>query len=177
MKKFFRFLDKFEEYSLAILMGIMAVVVFLQVIFRVIGGSLTWSEETSRYLTVWITFIGASLGVRRGAHIGVEAFTMLIPAKPRKVVIMLGQLLCIFFCGVVCFYSIGIIQNQILYGQISPAMRIPMWWPYAAIPVGSALMIIRYLESIGHTIRTFNDPIEQGAVTSEIMAKEEGGSK
>ncbi len=176
MNKFFQFLDKFEEYALAILMGTMAIVVFLQVIFRMTGGSLTWSEETSRYLTVWITFIGASLGVKRGAHIGVEAFTMLIPEKARKVIIILGYLICIFFCGVVFVYSIGIIQKQMMYGQISPAMRIPMWWPYAAMPVGSGLMIIRYLSSIAHMIRNFNEPIAQGTVTSEIISKEEGGN-
>jgi len=50
------------------------VVAVLQNISRfVLRDSLSWSEELARYLMVWATFIGASIGVKRGSHVGVEA--------------------------------------------------------------------------------------------------------
>ncbi len=52
MKKLLYFLDHIEEYLLMIMMAAMAIIVFIQVVFRVIGSSLPWSEEMSRYLAV-----------------------------------------------------------------------------------------------------------------------------
>lgn len=147
MKKVTHFLNNFEEYTCAVLLGIMAVVVFIQVIFRfVVKASLPWSEETSRYLLVWITFLGAAAGVKTGAHVGVEAVTLMLPAKIRKIVNLLGIAICIFFCVSVCIFSFGIISTQMQMTQVSPAMQIPMWIPYAAIPVGMVLMTIRYIQ-------------------------------
>jgi len=148
MKKVSHFLNNIEEYTCAILMGIMVVVVFLQVVARfILKSSLPWSEETSRYLLVWITFLGASAGVKTGAHVGVEAVTLLLPPKARKLVNLLGIAICIFFSVAVCIFSVSIIAKQIEMAQISPAMQIPMWWAYAAIPVGTVLMTIRYIQS------------------------------
>ncbi len=54
------------EYVVSVLLVIMVVVVFLQVIFRfVIHASLPWSEELSRYILVWLSFLGAAIGVRK----------------------------------------------------------------------------------------------------------------
>ena len=61
------------EYAVCALLAVMVVVVFLQVIFRfIIRSSLPWSEELSRYVMVWIVFLGASIGIKRKSHIGVE---------------------------------------------------------------------------------------------------------
>lgn len=155
MKKIKDFLNNFEEYTCIVLLGIMAVVVFIQVIFRfVVKASLPWSEETSRYLLVWITFLGASAGVKTGAHVGVEAVTLMLPYKLRKMVNLLGIAICVFFSVAVCVFSLGIISTQVEMAQVSPAMQIPMWIPYLAIPVGMILMTIRYIQS---TVKVFKE--------------------
>lgn len=146
-----------EEYVLTVLMAAIAIVIFVQVVFRQIGGSLPWSEETSRYLLVWITFIGSSLGVKRGAHVGVEAFLLLFPIKVRKAISLLSIALAVFFCAIVFVFSLQIISTQMSTNQISPAMRIPMWWAYAALPVGMALIIIRFIQVAVKTVKTFGD--------------------
>ena len=74
MKKIGEIINKAEEWILVVIMLALSVVVFLQVVFRYSGHSLSWSEELSRYLAIWATFLGASYGFRYGAHIGVEAF-------------------------------------------------------------------------------------------------------
>ena len=124
-------------------MALIASVVFIQVIARELGGSLPWSEELTRYLAVWVTFIGGSLGIKRGAHIGVEAIKMKLPPKARLAVNLIGILICMFFCFVCIKYGIQIISRQIATSQRSPSMRIPMWWAYMAIPVGLGLGIVR----------------------------------
>ncbi len=160
MKKILYFLDHIEEYALAILMAVMAVVVFIQVVFRLIGASLPWSEELTRYSAVWITFIGAALGIKRGAHVGVEALKVILPKGPRNLLELFGVITMLFLSAVVLYYSIEIIQLQMSTGQKSPAMRIPMWWAYLGIPIGMVLCIIRCIQ-VGIGIFK-NDPSDEG---------------
>lgn len=170
MKTVLKYLDRFEEFILIPLMGIMATVVFIQVIARLSGSSLPWSEEFSRYLTAWITFVGASLGVKRGAHIGVEAFTLLLPKKLRLAVNFLGILLCMVFCYVGIKYGIAIVLKQLANGQISPAMRIPMYLPYLAMPCGFVLCGLRYIQAVVRTWKKF-----KAADLAEAELKQTGG--
>ena len=140
-----------------IMMAAMAIIVFIQVVFRVIGSSLPWSEEMSRYLAVWITFIGAALGVKRGAHVGVEALKVALPKGPRKALELFSLVCMIFLACVIVYYSIVIIQMQLRTGQKSPAMRAPMWRAYIGIPIGMCLVIIRCIQSGINIIRGKDD--------------------
>jgi len=131
------------------LVGVMVAVVILQVVFRyIVKGSLPWSEELSRYLMVWITFVGASIGVKRGAHVGIEALVLVLPPKTQTIAKYVGIIISIIFCIVVLGASLGILKRQIVSHQISPAMRIPMWWAYAAIPAGTFLMTVRFIQTL-----------------------------
>jgi C4-dicarboxylate transporter DctQ subunit len=147
--------DHLEHYLLAAFMAAITVVVFIQVAARQLGNSLPWSEELTRYLLVWITMIGASEGVKRASHVGVEVFTMLLPLKLRKLVNILSLAVSLAFCVLVVRYSFLIIRLQIVNNQITPAMRIPIWFAYAALPVGSVLMSIRYIQVIIRSIKEF----------------------
>lgn len=143
MKKLIDIGNKIEEWFLVVLMAIVAVVVFIQVICRMIGSSLPWSEELTRYLTIWVTFVGASYGFRKNAHIGMDAFKAFLPERGRAFIELLGAILCVAISVLCIIFSSSILATQMNYGQVSPAMRIPMWIPYAAIPVGFALCALR----------------------------------
>lgn len=52
------------------------------------------------------------------------------------------------FALVIVYYSWGLVQKQILFGQLSPAMMIPMWIPYSAPCVGFILTVIRQVQTI-----------------------------
>ena len=152
-----KFADNFEGYCCAAMLAVMTVVVFLQVVFRfVIKSSLPWSEELSRYLQVYITFFGTAYGIRTGAHLGIEAFTLLMPKKLRKVVAILAQVVSLCVCALILKFGADIVSKQMVSHQVSPAMRIPMWSVYIAIPIGMAFCILRYIVEIIHSVKTFN---------------------
>ena len=135
----------------------MSIILFVQVVFRfVLHASLPWSEEASRYLLVWTAFIGGAYGVRRGAHIGIEAFAFLLPKKAQKVLNLFVLIVSTVVCVVILKYGIDIVSTQLAKGQLSPAMRIPMGYMYAAIPVGMVFFIIRHIEEIILEIKNFN---------------------
>lgn len=129
------------EYAVCALLAVMVVVVFLQVIFRfVIRSSLPWSEEMARYLMVWIVFLGASIGVKRKSHIGVEAVVSLLPDTLRRCTsILVHAFSCVFFAFMIHY---GRTILRVVGFQLSPAMEISMAIPYSAVFAGGALMFV-----------------------------------
>ena len=155
---FFSFLDRLQAGIVVTALIGMVIVVGLQVFFRfVIKGSLPWSEELARYLMVWAVFIGASLGAREGAHIGVEAFVNALPEPMRKMAAFLSGLISIVFCIIVAVLSIKAVGVIIASGQKSPAMEIPMYWAYLAIPVGVIPMALSFLQATWDKINSIGE--------------------
>lgn len=147
----------FEGYICAVLITLMCIVVFMQVVCRfVLKSSLPWSEEMSRYLQVYITYFGTAYGIQTGAHLGIEAFTLLLPKKARKALEIVVQFVSMGVCALILKFGADIVVKQMASGQLSPAMRIPMYYIYVAIPIGMAFCIIRYIISIIQNIKNFN---------------------
>lgn len=139
-----RKLEAISETLMYLLLAVMVVTTFLQVFFRyVIFHSLPWSEELSRYALVWLTFIGASYGIKRGIHVAVTALTQALPARAQQ---FLWQLTCLLITllGIVLIVY-GLKLAQINLGQLSPSLHIPIGLAYLALPAGGFLMIIHAL--------------------------------
>ncbi|HAR80508.1 MAG TPA: TRAP transporter small permease [Succinivibrionaceae bacterium] len=160
MKKLLKLLDDKLEISICVtLMCILSVVLAIQVFFRyVMGASLSWSEEMSRYMFVWLVYIGIAYGCKIMRHIKIDAGLFLFPKAMRKYVVILGD--CIFFCFAlaIVYYAWGLVVRQYVFGQLSPAMQIPMWIVYAAPFVGFLLTAVRQLQTIIFRIQHLHDP-------------------
>ena len=136
--------NRWAERCCLVLLVAMTTVTFAQVFFRfVVVRSLPWSEEFSRYALVWASFLGASVALKRGLHIGVEAFVGKLVEKRRRQVYQLTLFLMMIFLLFVIIK--GLQMASFNMRQSSPAMRIPMGLPYLAIPVGSILMFLHLL--------------------------------
>ena len=80
-----KWLLRANRWVLVALMATMAMLVFANVVSRyVLNYSLIWVEELTRYLMVWVGFLGAGLVLRLGAHIAVDAFQDLLPARAAR---------------------------------------------------------------------------------------------
>ena len=160
MKAFIRFLDDKLEMCICItLMCILSVVLAVQVFFRyVMGDSLSWSEELSRYTFIWLVYIGISYGCKVMRHIKIDAGLFLFPKALRKYVVILGDIIFLIFCIVIVYYAWGLEVKQWKFQQLSPAMQIPMWIPYAAPMVGFALAAIRQVQAIHYRIQHLHEP-------------------
>ncbi len=142
-----RYLDAAALFCCGILLILMVVVIFAQIIFRFfIGSSLSWSEELARYSMIWLSFLGASAGVKRGAHVGVEFLLKSLPENKRILLTRLILVLGLFFFLVV-FWK-GVLILKIVKYQSSPAMGISMMYPYMAISVGGFMSLIHILDAL-----------------------------
>lgn len=120
---------------------IMSIIVLLQVFFRfVVYMPFPWSEEIARYLMIWVGMTGSFVALRKGRHIGVSFLMERLPAAVTRVLTPLIQLALIAFLAVIAVQG-----GKLAFfnaAQKSPAMMIPMVYPYLAIPVGALLMIL-----------------------------------
>jgi len=118
----------------------MAVVVLAEVIFRyALLLPLFWTEEFARYCLVWSSLLGAGVALKRGEHIAVTFFADKLPKGIQMGTALFVQIFIAGLLGVV-FWG-GLYLVIITRHQLSPAMRIPMSWPYMAVPVGSLIML------------------------------------
>jgi len=151
MGKVKRILDKSVDFTTILILIVLVCVTFLQVIGRYIfQNPPAWTEELARYLAVWLTFLGAAMAFRSGNHLGIDFFTSMMPKGLQKVVsIVISLLLCSILA---IFVWKGYNMADFVSRQLSPAMRISMKIPYAAIPVGSALMLFEVINNLYRTL-------------------------
>jgi TRAP-type C4-dicarboxylate transport system permease small subunit len=138
--------------------GVMISVTFAQVLCRyVLRSPLPWSEELARYCFVWIVFLGATLGLERGVHIGVDILTILLPPWAQQWLTRVTQILILIFTLVIIAASIPVLDANRL--QFSPALDIQMAKVYLAIPLGMAVMAILLL---GKLVEGFQQRAQPG---------------
>jgi TRAP-type C4-dicarboxylate transport system permease small subunit len=123
---------------------LMLVITFYQVITRYIfSDPSSWSEEVSRYISVWAIFLGAAIAFRSRSHLGVDYFVTLFSKRMQKG--MRATVNIILSVTLVFIFIQGVEITLFVKNQLSPAMRISMAIPYAAIPTGVLLMFIELL--------------------------------
>ncbi len=80
-------------------LAVMVVLVFGNVIMRYgFNSGITVSEELSRWLFVWLTFMGAIVAMKEGAHLGSDTLVSRMPLPVKKLFFVVGHALMLFVC-------------------------------------------------------------------------------
>lgn len=97
MEKLSRYLETTLNIFMAVALSLMVVLVFGNVVLRYFFNSgITWSEEMSRYLFVWLTFLGAIGAFKGNEHLGVDMLVKRLPTRMKKAALILSNLLMLF---------------------------------------------------------------------------------
>ena len=121
------------EGSAGLLIVAMTALVALQVFARyVVNYTLPWSEELSRYVFLWASFLGACVALGRRAHLGVDSLVTRLPAAARTflervVVVAVGA-----FAFLLGYQGLALLPA--LLTQRSPTMGLPVVFIFAAVP-------------------------------------------
>ncbi|MEZ5844380.1 MAG: TRAP transporter small permease [Hyphomicrobiaceae bacterium] len=118
-----------------------AAILFIQVVLRyVFNSSLPWPEEASRYAMIWVTMLAGSLLVRDEQLISVDFFDRYWPQGWLRYRNAFFRLLLAVMLGVL-FWN-GLDQAMFNAFRQTATLEISWFWPYLAIPVGAALMLL-----------------------------------
>jgi len=150
-----KILDVIEKYVTAILFAAMCTIIMLQIILRVAGAPLAWSEEIARYLFIWIIYLAAGRAMALEKHLTVDILPLMLGDKGKIILNILATLLTMcFFAGLMYACSI-VLPSMVERSQFSPANHINMIVPYSAPAVGTILMLIRGVQIIVDDIKKF----------------------
>lgn len=147
-----RLLVRAIEGLVVIIASVVVAVVSVEVVLRyVFGVSLIVTEELSRYLMVWIVFLGAALAIHDDTHIRITAFTDRLPGRANALVELTARLLVLGFSILILVEGVRILPEQLQ--QQTTTLRVSIFWFYVAIPVGSALMALFLMPKIRASLK------------------------
>lgn len=136
-------INKIPRFIVIIMLSVMSVVVFAQVLFRIVHLSIPWSEELSKYLLIWSTFLGAAICIRKGSLVGLEFLKNSMSEEKQKI---LQTILNLIVCAMLLFLiNVGFWAVRRVWFQITPVLKLSMGLMYAAIPIGSVFMLINQI--------------------------------
>jgi C4-dicarboxylate transporter DctQ subunit len=151
-------LHRVEEGLIALILGVMAVLTFVQVILRyVFNTGLIWQLEANFYLFSWLVMLGISYCVRVRAHIGVDAAVRLLPSGPRRAIGILVLLLALLYTVLMMYGAFDYIQQMYEINVEAEDIPIETWKLSVCLPLGFVLLFIRLLE-MGWRIFTGQSP-------------------
>jgi TRAP-type C4-dicarboxylate transport system permease small subunit len=145
-------LDRWTCAVTVFLMAALTGIVWLQVFQRyIMNASLSWSEELSRYLLVWISFLGASVAGRRGENLSIELVRDRLGPRTRRTVVAVAEGFVLIFWLFIGYYGLRYAFQNL--AQMSASLPISYGHVYFGIPVGASLMGLQALEKLVQSLR------------------------
>lgn len=136
-------LDKTFGAMIVILLGAMVIVTCMQILARVLCDyvswirPLSWSEELTRYMLIWATFLGAACVYYHSGNIAITAVQNLLPKKGQGFVRTLVHLICLVLFVVLTIYGIRYTQKL---NKSAASLPIKMRWVFICVPVSTCVM-------------------------------------
>lgn len=164
--RYLRILDQnFERYLLIVLYFYITFAIVIAVINRyVFGFSIVWTNESAIFMYIYLSWIGASWGVRKRVHIRVDLIHEYLSERSRGLLFILSDLALLVF---IYFTLVGfqpVWNNAVEFGASVQSMRLSQLYFIAAIPIGFGLMTIRTVQMLTidlHSVLT-DGPVYEG---------------
>ena len=135
-------LDKICSVAIVIMLGAMVIITGAQIICRTWFTALSWSDEVTRYLLIWSTFLGATVVYRHNGHISVTLLQDVVGPRAAKALRVAVHVICFVLFTVLLYYSTLYCMKL---KKTATAMPIKMKYIYSCIPVSMAIMMIHSL--------------------------------
>ncbi|MGD8452798.1 MAG: TRAP transporter small permease [Phycisphaerae bacterium] len=151
-------LDRFLEALVAIVMAVLVLDVSWQVFTRyVLKDPSTWTDELATFLIVWVAFLGAAVGLRRGAHLGMDYFVDRLPARRRAYVnVFIHVCTGLFSLSVMTIGGLILVVRKFHLQETSPALGLNLAWVYAALPISGLFLTMYSVELFVGAVRALS---------------------
>ena len=144
-------LRKITDAIVAILFAVLVTLVLIQVFTRMFHMSQTWIDEISKFVFVWVTYLGGAITVRKGANVTFDLVLEGVHGKTYKILFTFVNIVCIVF-----LVAMAVLGSQAAWAnrvQLSTMTRVNMGLMNMAIPIGCVLMIIAQVEYYFSTLK------------------------
>lgn len=165
MNKVLEFADKVINALMASFLLLMGIFIFGNVVLRYCFNSgWVWAEELSRFLFVWITFIGAIRAMKENKHLGFSSLVKRMPLNVQKLFIVSSNALMMY----VLYLLLGGTWDMTILGlsNVASATNIPMAFMFGVGLITFSCMMVIVV------INTYKALFVQGAVAELIDLQE-----
>ena len=164
------------EVALCVILVTIVGVTFAQVVFRyVLQASLTWSEEVSRFLLMWLAALSSAYAFKVRAHFALHFVVDRFDARARQAIGTLVTALVSLFLIVFAWESAKFIV--VVRDQIAPGTRMSMAVPYSSALVGSLLMLYYVLKNWWTGAGDTEDAVDEPEAGTGDPGTQEPGSE
>lgn len=187
-----RVIDSIEETSIALCLALMTIITFANVIARyAFNDNILWALELTVFLFAWLVLMGASYGVKKHVHIGVDVVIQMVSPATRRIMALLAVAACLAFSIMLLIGSWDywypfaterawletedIPMPEMLrfmegwLNESEPYEKLPRMIPYAALPLGMALLTLRFVQVAWRVWRGELDSIIASHEAEEAM--------
>jgi TRAP-type C4-dicarboxylate transport system permease small subunit len=137
-------IEKTLEFINVLLIAGLVVVINLQIFSRLMNESLIWTEELSRFVLVYITFLGASLAFYKGENLRITMIIDNFSPKIKK----LNDIVMFFLSSaiVMCLIYFSLLFTIEVWDTPSTALQWNKGLIMIVLPVGFSLILIKLLK-------------------------------
>jgi TRAP-type C4-dicarboxylate transport system permease small subunit len=133
-------INRLLHAAIAICLTCMATFVFANVILRYFFNyGLTWAEEASRYLFIWLIFLGAIVAYQENVHLGVDTLVNKLSVKGKRLLFICNNIILAITMGLCADGAWK--MTALTSTQVSPSMQLPMSLVYVSGFICSAAMV------------------------------------
>lgn len=145
LKIFKNILDRILLVSSLVLLGLMVIVIIYQVLSRqIFSYTPSWSEELSRLLFVWVSFLGIAYGFKEKLHIALGLVVDKLPKKAQNIFDYFAKILVIMFGVIMIYYGWNF--TVLMGNSTMPGTGLPSSALYASIPVSGFYVMLYGIE-------------------------------
>jgi len=127
--------------------GILAVVL-LQVASRLLSIPVSWTEEATRYLFIWMIFLGIAAGFRTVEMARVTVFLGMLPAFLRRISVPIYVVSSVLFFVLIAWTGVNLVRQQYMMNETAATLVVPMWLIGTVLPISAVLTIFAIIDSL-----------------------------
>jgi len=147
-------IDNAVEWGITILFSLMVVIGGLQVVSRyLLKQSLSWSEESQKYLHIWMIFLAIPLAYKRGAHLGMNIVVDKLPLGAQQAMFVAYDLMWLGLGTAMVVYTSPLMT--VASRQTSPGLGLRMDLVYSCMAIGGSYLVFTALRKLADHIRNF----------------------
>ncbi len=192
LKKIGQWTDHIEETLIAFFLGAMTLLTFANVVCRyVFNSNILWALELTVFMFAWMVLVGASYGVKKQFHIGVDVIINMVSPSMRRGMALLSCFCCLLFAALFLYgswtYWYPFATERAWYETDDIPMpemmqfmadwlnegeryeKLPRFIPYLALPLGMGLLLFRFLQLAWQIVRGESDRLIAGHEAEDDM--------
>ena len=135
---------RFEAWAVVVIVLAMVLLPTVQALVRRLSGAeVPGAAVYTQHLTLWVGFVGALLATAAGKHLAVSTLEMLPAGRARTLARGYGDVVSAVVCAILAYAALVMILADRTRAD-TLAGGLPEWWTEAIMPVGFAIMSVRF---------------------------------